>query len=112
MTESFYLALVFTSTITLVSGIAAVCVAICDVVLAKRRRATFCGIEGNAFCVYLRNGKVVRVPFSAYPDLRDASREKLERCHLTGKGTGICWPLLDVDLSVTGLIRDFGARNQ
>lgn len=50
------------------------------------------------------DGRELAVPLEWFPRLRKASVEQLARHRLIGDGIGICWPDLDEDLSVEGLL--------
>ena len=56
--------------------------------------------------VVLNTKAVLYQRLSSYKRLRNASKENLLNYELTGKGTGIHWPLLDEDLSLKGFLRD------
>ena len=55
--------------------------------------------------VRLADGRVLSVPLAWFPRLLDATDEQRGRWELLGNGEGICWPDLDEDLSVDGLLR-------
>jgi hypothetical protein len=59
--------------------------------------------------VRLKDGRVISVPITAYRRLREATPEQRSKWELIGRGTGIHWNEIDEDLSVAGLLRDFGA---
>jgi hypothetical protein len=59
--------------------------------------------------VSLKDGRTVRAPVDRFDLLRSADEHKLTHVELNVAGTGLRWPELDEDLSVGGLIRDFGA---
>ncbi len=59
--------------------------------------------------VHLTDGRTVVVPVNTYRRLREATPEQRNRWELIGRGTGIHWEDVDEDLSVSGLVRDFGA---
>lgn len=61
-----------------------------------------CSID--ALHVRLADGRELAVPLDWFPRLRKASVEQLARHRLIGDGIGICWPDLDEDLSVEGLL--------
>ncbi len=48
------------------------------------------------------------VPYSYTPRLSQATQEKLREYRLIGGGRGIHFPRIDEDISVEGIIRDFG----
>ena len=51
---------------------------------------------------------VLVVPHSYTKRLANATEEELKEYRLIGNGRGIYFPLIDEDLSVEGIIRDFG----
>jgi hypothetical protein len=67
-------------------------------------RATGLMLTDDALVVSLRDGRVLSVPLSWFPRLRDATAEQRARWELSGDGTGIHWPALDEDISVAGLL--------
>jgi len=56
----------------------------------------------------LEDGRVVRVPLARFRRLAGAPQIVLSNYRLLAHGEGIHWPTLDEDLSVAGLVRDFG----
>lgn len=54
--------------------------------------------------VTFQDGRVLMVPLSLFPKLRDASAEARENIQIIGPGIGIHWPDLDEDLSIAGLL--------
>jgi hypothetical protein len=56
----------------------------------------------------LRDGRILMVPLSFYPALRDANPEDRAHCHVLGEGFAISWPTLDYDMSADMLVH--GAR--
>jgi hypothetical protein len=59
--------------------------------------------------VHLTDGRTVTVPVDTYRRLREATPEQRNQWELIGRGSGIHWEDIDEDLSVSGLVRDFGA---
>ena len=57
--------------------------------------------------VELVDGKKVIVPLVWYPRLLHGTQVERERFELIARGTGIHWPLLDEDLSVTSILNGF-----
>lgn len=53
----------------------------------------------------LNNGQVVRSNISDHERLRGVSAARLKNWELIAGGTGISWPTLDEDLSLTGFIQ-------
>lgn len=75
-------------------------------------RAKSCSVQGGALVVVLEGGRIVRAPLSAFPRLRVGSPSALATCEILGGGEGLHWPELDEDLSVRGLVRDFGLADE
>jgi hypothetical protein len=59
--------------------------------------------------VQLTDGRTITVPVNTYRRLREATAEQRGKWELIGRGTGIHWEEIDEDLSIAGLLRDFGA---
>lgn len=49
----------------------------------------------------------IKVPYIHFPRLANANMMELKNYELIGKGVGIHWPLLDEDLSLKGILKDF-----
>ena len=62
--------------------------------------------ELDIMLVVLNTNAVLRQKISSYKNLKGAEKASLLQFELTGKGTGIHWPLLDEDLSLKGFLRD------
>ena len=62
--------------------------------------------ELDVMLIILNTKAVLHQRLSSYKRLSGASKENLLAYELTGKGTGIHWPLLDEDLSLKGFLRD------
>ena len=71
-------------------------------------RAVDVVISKNHFTLTLKDGRMFKVPFSAHRLLADATESERKQFEIFGNGVGIHWPLVDEDLSVSGLVRDFG----
>jgi len=61
-------------------------------------------LDDEAITVRVEDGRTVRVPFAWFPRLAAARPDERARWQLTGRGTGIHWPLLDEDVSVFSLL--------
>lgn len=59
--------------------------------------------------VHFEDGRRLEVPLAWLPRLRDARPKQRRRWRLLGDGSGIRWPELDEDVSVTGLLAGRGA---
>ena len=62
--------------------------------------------ELDVMLVILNTKAVLRQKISSYKLLKSASKDSLLKFEITENGTGICWPLLDEDLSLKGFLRD------
>ncbi|MEO6458356.1 MAG: DUF2442 domain-containing protein [Chloroflexia bacterium] len=56
------------------------------------------------------DGRYIRVPISEYCRLMEATFEQRLNYEISSHGITIHWEEIDEDLSVSGLLRDFGAR--
>ena len=54
--------------------------------------------------VSLSDGRTIAVPLVWFPRLVNATPQQRERYELMGNGTGIHWPDIDEDISVSGLL--------
>ena len=64
--------------------------------------------QDNFMYVYLDDGRYVSVPVTAYRRLREATPAQRAQVEVTGMS--LHWEEIDEDLSVSGLVRDFGAK--
>ena len=62
--------------------------------------------EGDSFWVDLSDGRVLGVPLSWFPILREATVEQRQRFYLSSRG--LHWEELDEDISVEGLLAGRG----
>ncbi len=62
-------------------------------------------VTQDEIIVTLVDGRVLSVPVTWYPRLSHGTQEERNTYELMGRGTGIHWPLLDEDISVSGLLR-------
>ena len=69
---------------------------------------TSVGFATDRLFVELSTGRVLVVPHSYTKRLKNATEEQLKEYRLVGNGCGIHFPLIDEDISVEGIIRDFG----
>ncbi len=60
--------------------------------------------EENKICLLMSDQKEIRFPVNLNKKLREAQVEKVKNIELICDGTGLHWPDLDEDLSVTGII--------
>ncbi len=66
---------------------------------AKQVRCT-----DTELAVSLSDGRTIAVPLVWFPRLVDATHQQREHYELLGKGTGIHWPDIDEDISVSDLL--------
>lgn len=60
--------------------------------------------EDGKICITLSDNKEIRFPVSLNEKLRQAPEKKLKNIELICDGTGLHWPELDEDLTITGII--------
>ena len=68
------------------------------------QRATRVWIDQGWVCLRLADDREIRFPAAKNRRLRNAPAEKLEKMEIICNGTGIHWPELDEDLSVSGIL--------
>jgi hypothetical protein len=61
-------------------------------------------VNEDTLTVYLSDGRVIDVPVSWYPRLSHALSSHCNVWELIGRGHGIHWPELDVDISVENIL--------
>ena len=66
------------------------------------------GFGEDKFFIELNTNRVLVVPHSYTKRLAQATQAELQVYRLIGGGRGIHFPLIDEDISVEGIIRDFG----
>ncbi len=54
--------------------------------------------------VVLTDGRTLSVPLAWFPRLVSASARQRSKYELLGNGSGIHWPMLDEDISISGLL--------
>jgi hypothetical protein len=62
-------------------------------------------ITADELTVSLIDGRRISVPLVWYPRLSHATQIEREQFKLIGRGTGIHWPLIDEDLSISGILK-------
>ena len=67
-------------------------------------KATKAWYENGRVCLLLSDKKEIRFPASLNSKLRDATTEQVSNIMIICDGTGLHWPDLDEDLSVTGIL--------
>lgn len=78
----------------------------------KRLLAISIAFNDEKIFVELSDGQIIGVPFSYTQRLSNATKEEKENVQLIGGGVGLHFPLIDEDLSIDGLIRDFSKTNE
>jgi hypothetical protein len=75
----------------------------------KARRVWFTRSAGRGWLmVELADGRAVGLPLAACPTLKRASAAQRSRYRLIGRGYGVHWPGLDLDLSIDGIVAGRG----
>lgn len=54
--------------------------------------------------VVLADGRTLSVPLAWFPRLANASARQRSKYEFLGNGSGIHWPMLDEDISISGLL--------
>jgi hypothetical protein len=66
------------------------------------------GFGTDRLFIELSTNRVLVVPYTYTTRLAQATQKELKEYRLIGGGRGIHFPLIDEDISVEGIIRDFG----
>ena len=72
-------------------------------------RAQSVKITADDLVVGLSDGRVVSIPLAWFPRLLHATVTQRKKWEILGDGEGIHWPLIDEDISVSGLLRGIPA---
>jgi hypothetical protein len=77
-------------------------------------RAAYARYSGreHALRIALTNGATVKLPVKLIPQLRRAARHDVRTVEILGRGGGLHWERLDLDLSVPGLLSSMFARTR
>jgi len=67
-------------------------------------KATKAWYENEWICILLSDKKEIRFPVELNKRLSKASADQLQNIEIICDGTGLHWPDLDEDLSITGII--------
>lgn len=70
------------------------------------------GFGDEKMYIELNTSRVLTVPYSYTKRLENANLEKIKDYKLIAGGTGIHFPQIDEDISIDGIIRDFGNENK
>jgi hypothetical protein len=68
-------------------------------------RATEIRISDEELEVFLIDGRRISVPLAWFPRILHATKDQRNHWEFLGEGTGIHWPDIDEDLSISGLLR-------
>jgi hypothetical protein len=60
--------------------------------------------ENGMVCVLLNDNREIRFPAFLNKKLKNASEKQISEIEIICQGTGLHWPQLDEDLSVTGIL--------
>ena len=61
-------------------------------------------VENDMICLLMSDNKEIRFPVEANKKLKNATEKQRKNIEIICGGTGLHWPDLDEDLSVTGII--------
>ena len=70
------------------------------------------GFGDKKMYIELSTDRVLTVPYTYTERLKSASREDLDNYRLIANGIGIHFNKIDEDISVEGIIRDFGSEKK
>jgi len=70
------------------------------------------GFGKEKMYIELSTNRVLAVPYTYTERLKSASRSELEEYRLIANGVGIHFDKIDEDISVEGIIRDFGSETK
>lgn len=74
-------------------------------VVEREATASKVTVTEDELSVSLIDGRRISVPLAWYPRLSHGTEKERNEHELIGRGTGIHWPLLDEDLSVSGILK-------
>jgi len=80
--------------------------------LNKRFLINSIGFADDKMFIELNTSRVLTVPYSYTKKLQNASIEQLQNYRLIGNGVGVHFEDIDEDISVEGIIRDFGNESK
>ena len=72
--------------------------------LKSEPRAEHVHCTEDELVVVLTDGRTLSVPLAWFPRLASASARQRSKYELLGNGSGVHWPMLDEDISITGLL--------
>ena len=62
-------------------------------------------VESGMICLLMPDNKEVRFPVELNSKLKNATEKQLRNIEIICGGTGLHWPDLDEDLSITGIVK-------
>lgn len=72
--------------------------------LKSEPRAEHVHCTEDELVVVLTDGRTLSVPLAWFPRLANASARQRSKNELLGNGSGIHWPMMDEDISLSGLL--------
>ena len=78
------------------------------ITLANRTLIKFVGFGSDKMYIELNTNRVLTVPYTYTKRLSNASLAQLQEYRLIANGIGIHFEKIDEDISLEGIIRDFG----
>src|SRR5689334_5311231 len=69
-------------------------------------KASSLSVTASHLDVTLEDGRMLRLPISLFPKLKDATSRQLAHWEWIGEGIGIEWPDLDEHLSIAGFLQN------
>ncbi len=72
--------------------------------LKSEPRAEHAHCTEDELVVVLTDGRTLSVPLAWFPRLANASVRQRAKCELLGNGSGMHWPMVDEDISISGLL--------
>lgn len=81
-------------------------------ILRNNTVITSIGFAEDKMFIELSTSRVLTVPYSYTKKLQDASIEDIKDYRLIANGVGVHFEKIDEDLSVEGIIRDFGNESK
>ena len=70
------------------------------------------GFGDDKMYIELNTNRILAVPYTYTECLRNATKEERQQYRLIGGGVGIHFSKIDEDISVEGIIRDFGSETK
>ena len=81
-------------------------------ILQNNTVITSIGFAQDKMFIELSTSRVLTIPYSYTKKLQDASIEDIKDYRLIANGLGVHFEKIDEDLSVEGIIRDFGNESK